>query len=185
MTKIILLSGPAGSGKSTARRYISKMYEYEPFRLSFAGPLKEMIKAVFNLTEAHVSGHLKEVPLWILGGKTTRYAMQTVGTEWGRDIIHPDIWVRQAIQSVKNLEAEHGEDITVIFDDVRFQNEIDGMREVWEDTRSIQIRPGFEGYTPISNSEHASEVQYLEWDVLIANKWGLDDFKKQLREAML
>ena len=43
-----------------------------------------------GLGEAHIEGALKEVPCELLGGKTPRYAMQTLGTEWGRDTDQQD-----------------------------------------------------------------------------------------------
>jgi hypothetical protein len=49
-------------------------------QVKFAGPLKSMCMAL-GLTEAHIEGHLKEVPCELLCGQTPRHAMQTLGTE--------------------------------------------------------------------------------------------------------
>jgi hypothetical protein len=46
--------------------------------------------------------------------------MQTLGTEWGRKIIHPEIWLLAWKNSVEELGA-YG---NVVVDDVRFPNEL-------------------------------------------------------------
>lgn len=61
----------------------------------------------------------KEIPLF---GRSLRYIMQTLGTEWGRELIHPDIWVRLAEAAL----FERGE--RMIISDVRFDNEAEFVR---------------------------------------------------------
>lgn len=113
---IIALTGLAGSGKSTAAMH---MVEHHGFhRVRFAGPLKDMMRAL-GLTEREIEGDRKEVPCDLLGGKTPRYAMQTIGTEWGRRLVHPDLWVRAWQKAVDALPAG----VPVVVDDCRFPNE--------------------------------------------------------------
>lgn len=116
---LIGLSGPAGSGKTTIARAIG----FE--RRSFALPLKQMLVYLFRHMdmppaeiERRINGDLKEevIPLF---GKSARSMMQTLGTEWGRDCVHPDIWVRVAMANLPR---------NVVFDDVRFPNEAVAIR---------------------------------------------------------
>src|SRR5690606_4187664 len=79
--RIIALSGPAGSGKSTAAAYlVDKGYTL----IKFAGPLKAMCQAI-GFTDWHLEGDGKERPLDWLQGKSPRQFMQLLGTEFGRD----------------------------------------------------------------------------------------------------
>jgi hypothetical protein len=115
---LIALCGPAGCGKST----IARVLEGENLRVrSFAGPLKQMLRTL-GLTEAQVSGSAKETPCAMLCGNTPRYAMQTLGTQWGRDLIGPDVWANACLA---NLPAAP---IVTIIDDCRFANEALAVR---------------------------------------------------------
>lgn len=133
---IIGITGLAGSGKSTAAEFICDSGEYT--RVSFATPLKDMLRKL------GIDCADKEATPDILCGKTVRYALQTLGTEWGRQLIGQDIWARSAMEY-----AQHR--LPVVFDDVRFENEaqaiIDAGGEIWQ-----IVRPGLEAM------DHASEA---------------------------
>lgn len=121
---LIGLSGKAGSGKTTVTNYLTTMGFSTR---KFADPLKFML---YNLlvsqgvsptdTTRYIEGDLKEVPTELLGGKSPRHAMQTLGTEWGRVQLHEDFWVEAAL---RNLDTGD-----LIFDDVRFPNEALAIR---------------------------------------------------------
>lgn len=140
MTRLIALTGLAGSGKSTVAKRLVVRHGYRVEK--FAGPLKDMLRG-FGLTERHIEGDLKEVPCDILGGKTPRYAMQTLGLEWGRDIISPSLWV-----DAWSRRAATG---LVVCDDCRFPNEAAAVRALGGIIVRV-VRPGLVG-----GSEHASE----------------------------
>lgn len=109
---IIGITGRAQSGKSTIADYLLSIlpgYEID----SFAAPLKAMLRAGFGLTSTHTDGAFKETILPDFG-VSPRKMMQTLGTEWGRHMIHKDIWVIVAEQNPNNMR---------IFSDVRFENE--------------------------------------------------------------
>ena len=85
---VIAITGQAGSGKTTIAKHLELEYNY--VRVRFAEVLKDMLLAL-GLTEEEINGDLKEKPCSLLLGKTPRHAMQTLGIEWGRNLIHPDI----------------------------------------------------------------------------------------------
>lgn len=115
---LIGIAGPAGSGKDTVANYICAYYTGF-VKLSFATPIKYMLEKGLGFTEAQLHGRDKEKidPRF---GKSARYIMQTLGTEWGRDLIHPDIWVIC-------LEAFLRKNTVIA--DVRFENEAKFIRE--------------------------------------------------------
>jgi hypothetical protein len=118
---VIGILGKAFAGKTT----LAKQLEARGWkRVRFGGPVKEMLK-VLGLTDAQVDGDEKEVPLEILGGQTSRHAQRSLGTDWGRDTIHPDLWANVWLATVKkHLAAGHN----VVCDDVRFPNELQAVR---------------------------------------------------------
>lgn len=123
LPKVIVLTGQAGSGKSTiAAQLATQGYTV----VKFAGPLKDMLRAL-GLTDAEIEGDLKEKPCPLLGGRTPRYAMQTLGTEWGRNLIAPALWVVAWQHSVRGVLAGGGR---VVVDDCRFLNELAAAMEM-------------------------------------------------------
>lgn len=121
--KLIGLLGRKGSGKDTAAlTLLEQGYQ----NVKFAGALKEMIRSLLayqgldgETIERMVEGDLKEVATDYLAGATPRFAMQTVGTEWGRDLIASDLWVRTAIKKAGVAKT--------VITDVRFPNEMDAV----------------------------------------------------------
>jgi hypothetical protein len=118
---IVAFTGLAGAGKSTAAMHLAKSRGFE--RVRFAGPLKAMMAAL-GCTTAEIDGDRKEQPCDLLGGKTPRWAMQTLGTEWGRQLIGDDLWIRAWQAAVDRLPAG----VPVVVDDCRFPNEAAAVR---------------------------------------------------------
>ena len=168
MTKLIGFSGFAGSGKSTAASYLHTAHNFTRFR--FAGPLKDMMRAL-GLGEAEVDGHLKETPSAILGGKTPRFAMQTLGTEWGRALIHSNLWVMAAMDRAETT-MRSGQSVCI--DDVRFPNEVEAIKAAG----GTVIRITRAGVGP--QSSHASEPTDLPFDIEIFNDLTMDSLYDQL-----
>ncbi len=74
---LIGFCGKAGSGKDTASLFFKK---YDSEFMSFAGPIKESAKILFNLTDEQLSDRvLKEtiIPTW---GLSPRQILQRLGT---------------------------------------------------------------------------------------------------------
>src|SRR5690606_21287800 len=110
---VVAFTGRAGSGKSTASRYLVERHGYQ--LVKFAGPLKAMMRAL-GLGDRHIEGDDKELPCALLSGKTPRHAMQTLGTEWGRNCIGENFWVDLWTYHASQHER-------VVVDDCRFANE--------------------------------------------------------------
>lgn len=161
---LIAFTGIAGSGKSTAAQHLVKNHGFT--RIRFAGPLKDMMRAL-GLTEAEIEGDRKEVSCELLGGKTPRYAMQTIGTEWGRDIIAPDLWIRAFNAALAKVPA----DVPVVVDDCRFPNEADAIIAAGGVLVRV-VRPG----AGAGASGHSSEGQPLPVVGEIQNDVSLPTF---------
>lgn len=122
------------SGKSTVARFLSDEYGY--VRVSFADPLRELEELFYKLIGATgLYMDDKEAAIENMAGipnVTRRKVLQTLGTEWGRTCIHPEVWVRAALLKIGEL-FDAGE--SVVIDDVRFVNEYTAIRqlggEVW------------------------------------------------------
>jgi len=129
---IIGLSGRKGSGKSSVAdqlRLALISMEIPSSVVSFATPMRLMMEellaysGVVNPASYLRDPKLKEQDLHALGGKSVRYLMQTLGTEWGRDCVAEDLWVTLGIN-----KALFNECPVVIIDDVRFPNEAEAIQ---------------------------------------------------------
>ena len=110
---IIGLTGRKGCGKSSVAKIFADRLGYEI--LSFASPIKDMLR-VLGLGEAELNDPtIKEIPLDEYG-KTPRELMQILGTEFGRERVSQNIWIRA-------LEKKIHPDKNYVIDDVRFPNE--------------------------------------------------------------
>jgi hypothetical protein len=160
--RLIGLCGLAGCGKSTAAAYLEQVYGYA--RVRFADPLKDMMRAL-GLSEREIEGDLKEVPCEKLGGKTPRYGMQTVGTEWGRELIADDLWIRAWASRLPVGP--------VVAEDCRFQNEAEAIKERGGILIRLVGRGGIAG-------GHASESNRIDVDVEIENTGTIDELKTRI-----
>ena len=78
----------------------------------------------FGLIREQLWGDEKETPLDFLGGKTPRQAMQTLGTEWGRNLIYDGIWLHAWERAFNKCSTP------VVVDDLRFINEAEMIKRL-------------------------------------------------------
>ena len=137
--RVIGLYSPGPQSGKTAVAYELQQHGY--ISVSFASPLKRML-GIFLSSAGY--GHERiermlfekkeeKIPEF---GVTPRHLMQTLGTEWGRDCIGPDVWVDVWKSSVQKW-LDGG--LNVVVDDMRFPNEWDAVKslegECWYITR--------------------------------------------------
>jgi dephospho-CoA kinase len=122
---IIGIHGPLNAGKDTVADIIQELRPNKYKRYAFASPLKRASKELFGFTDQQLEDRvLKEAvdPFW---GFTPRKALQLLGTEYGRDMMCKDIWIKRAqLEITKNQAAGFDTIIT----DVRFENEAEWIR---------------------------------------------------------
>lgn len=149
---IVGFTGPARAGKSTAAEFLARrgFVAY-----AFAQPLKEALSVMLRIRMEELELPSKDEPLEPYG-KSLRHMMQTLGTEWGRQMIHPDLWVMLADQKLKGLRAARGghfpPNVRLSISDVRFNNEAYWLRSVGGKLIHIRRQKG-----PFIESRHASE----------------------------
>lgn len=179
--RLIGLYSPAPrSGKTTVANYLNGMgYRCLPF----AAPLKEMTRTflaqlgyssvdALSLTD----GELKEHRLQELG-VTPRQLMQTLGTEWGRTCVTPQVWL---ICWRRKAHNNLNRGIDVVVDDIRYANEAELVRQLGGELWRIE-RPGTE-----RNTDHASEggLDDFTFDRRIINDGSLLALHTRVREIV-
>lgn len=169
---LVALTGQAGAGKSTAATYLVSRHGYT--LVKFAGPLKDMCRAL-GLTEDEIEGGLKEVPSSKLCGATPRHAMQTLGSQWGRDCIGEDFWSGLWKVRVEAIISGGGR---VVVDDCRFPNEAALVRKLGGDIFKIAGRGGVAG-----NHESERGTGSVA-DVIIENVGPVQELHEKLKQAL-
>lgn len=123
MADRLCVCGVAGAGKSALARVLVRDYGYEVVK--FADPLKDMLR-VLGLGVDELEGDRKAVPSELLCGHTPRWAMQSLGTEWGRMRIGESLWVDAWRRRVEAMPAW----AKIVVDDCRFPNELEAARSL-------------------------------------------------------
>jgi len=176
---IIGISGLIGSGKSEVAKRLIACHGFE--RAKFATGLKLMLRTLLvyrgvseNEVERYIEGDLKELPTPFLNGRSPRHAMITLGTEWGREQIHPDLWVDTEVEHIS--AGWHGSRRTngrILFDDVRFPNELTAIRRLGGSFWRVE-RPG------LTSLDHESEQLQAPADFTIFNDGTLEELFAQV-----
>ena len=106
------------AGKDTLARMISDRWNYGV--VAFADPLYAAIRAMFpHIPE--VCWDDRNTPVSYLG-RSVNQLLQTLGTEWGRNMVAEDVWVKAASVAAGQMRARHPLK-GIVFSDVRYENE--------------------------------------------------------------
>lgn len=162
--RVIGFAGRAGAGKTTAAQAAAAAAG--GVVIGFADPLYAALAAALGVPVATLQDRAtKELPLSV--GKSPRQLLQTLGTEWGRQLVRADLWVWRARQRID--EAGRAGVPLVAISDVRFRNEVDAIRELGGEVWWIH-RPG------LGEGQHVSEreLQPQDCDRQVVNGDGVD-----------
>lgn len=116
---IIGLTGKARSGKDTVAEHLALTHGFHHYW--FSKPMKDACRSMFGWNDDHLYGDLKEVvdPRFNV---SPRVALQTLGTEWGRNTINSDMWILRAQKEIEQHDC-------IVVSDCRFDNEAEAIIE--------------------------------------------------------
>lgn len=170
MKRLIGIAGKAGSGKNTVAMFAIEQSRYT-LPIALADPIYSMADVLlvsFGIDPEWGDRKWKEEVHPLLS-VSPRRILQTLGTEWGRQLIAPDLWISLAKGRIARLMSSG---FGVIVTDVRFENEADMIRAeggcIWHVDREV---PQVEG--------HVSEdgIVFKSGDTLIDNFGTLEELK--------
>ena len=127
--RIICFTGPKGSGKDTAARYLLNQNPELSFhqifqQINFADPLKKACGLIFGFTDLEMSDALlKEKVMDRYPHKSPREVLQHVANTM-RTLYSPDIWVQAWQRRLPTMEAE-----CLVCTDLRHPEELDLLRQ--------------------------------------------------------
>jgi hypothetical protein len=222
---IIGICGQAGSGKDTAADFFVKHAGF--VKVAFADPMKRICQDVFDFTDEQLWGpsecrnapdprYIRNAGFLDENGDpaseflTPRFALQQLGSEWGRNC-YQDTWVRYALRVHEKLQTgeyyydvktglralvgvgsfdQHGQEMVrpktnVVISDVRFKNEIDAIKGAGGKVIRMLRGKGLEG----AAGQHGSETEQAGipldyFDLVVDNRtWTLDHLETFIRET--
>lgn len=165
---LIGFSGKKGSGKSYFADYLVNHKLF--IKLSFASPLKEITKILFNLSDEDVKDPIKKELINPKFNASPRELMQWLGTDIMREEFNKkfnysgSIWIDSVKDKVKTL-LDNNKD--VVIDDVRFQNEVDMIHSLGGIV--INLHNDLDNTLTNSTSTHSSENQKLTFNYEFVN----------------
>lgn len=166
---VIGIAGKARAGKDTVADFIGT---YIPAtRHSLADPIRGMLHAIgINLNDDYWKTRKEEIIPAL--GKSPRQMMQTLGTEWGRKLVNPHIWIMMAHQRLMTTSD------TLIVPDIRFTNESDWVRAM----NGVMIHVDNPRVEEVSVHSSEKGVPRLENDIVIVNDSTLEDLQATVKE---
>lgn len=169
--RVIGFAGYAGAGKNAAAEAIGTVV------LGFADPLYAGLAVMLGVPEDSLRERTtKELPLPV--GRSPRHLLQTLGTEWGRELVRGDLWIyraRQRVAEATRLGAE-----VIAFTDVRFPNEAKFIRQELGGQVWWVDRPGVVGGPHVSENSLAAG----DCDRVINNAGSRDQLTWAVRAAL-
>ncbi|TYP74177.1 MULTISPECIES: deoxynucleotide monophosphate kinase family protein [Nitrosomonas] len=172
--KLIGLSRAIGAGKSTVAQHLCSSYGFT--ELTFKNSMVHCLAHIFEVDgQIFHDRELKEKPDAALFGRSPREVMQSFGTDWGRKLIHPDIWVHRVENKIVHFNR-------CLLSDVRFGNEALMIKRrggvIWHIERKnnpFAVNTGYE-------SEHGIDDRYI--DQIICNDGDMDHLRAEVAGSM-
>lgn len=167
---LIGICGKAGAGKDSVADQIQRTGTF--VRHSLAGPIKQMLDVIGVNCNSREN---KEKPHPIFGVSPRRMA-QTLGTEWMRDLIDKDGWLKIAQDKWRQYYIN---DVGMVVPDVRFENEVDWIRK--EGILLHVIRPNV-GEVSAHSSENG--IEYGPNDIVIRNGGTIEELNETTNKVI-
>jgi hypothetical protein len=175
---IVGLHGFAQSGKDTIGQELVEKYGFE--RLSFADIIREALYILNPILSHNPMGDTLRVQDvvdehgWEWSKKQyseVRRLLQVIGTDVGRDLIYPAIWIDGLRNKIRNGDY--------VITDVRFENEAEMIRSNREGLLVKIIR---DGVGPVNSHSSDKGLPDTMFDLIINNDGSLEEFLESVEK---
>lgn len=169
-TKIFILCGKSGNGKTLTSDYIINHYKNKKcISISYAMYLKEYAKNIlgFDITEAN----------------KPRELLQYLGVELIKAHINENLLVNRIIEDIKVYSYFFD---VIIISDARFKNEIDSIKSNFDNATSIHLY-GKSGSLTNKQQDHLTETalnDYKNYDYEINNNSTMEELYRKIDKVL-
>lgn len=182
LTGITGANSIAGCGKDTVAEMIRDFTGFEIYGL--ADPIYAMVKAGFGIDGKDIDHNSREaknatIP-WLSENRpvSLRSLLETLGTEWGREMICNDIWLKVAEQFI--ARAGKG----VIIKDIRFPNESDWLNHIGGRLIYI-VRPDYFGADATASHASNKPLTGVKIDIPLINDCSLNQLRSRVESICI
>ncbi len=179
---LIGLCGYAGVGKDTAAQVLLDELGFQ--RIAFADPIKSALLALDPLIPGEDDGPVMRLSQFcqahswseVKNYAEVRRLMQIMGTEVGRNLFDPDLWVKLAKRKLESTLSVGD----VVVTDIRFPNEARLIRGYG----GVLVRLERPGFGPVN--EHVSDRASERWayDRRLDNDGEITSLHAKLRQLV-
>ena len=174
---LVGITGKAGSGKDTVGGILRDKHGFALTSLAY--PIKKSIAEMLGvLYEQWEDRAWKEAELPIYGC-SPRHLAQTLGTEWGRHCIRPEIWVDLCFARLRD-ESLKAAAIT----DVRFENEATAIRQAGGYMIHVHRAESIDG-TALNSHVSEQGVAPALADFRVDNSGTVEDLNAQVDQVVV
>lgn len=159
---IIGISGRRGAGKTLLANHLCKAKGL--LKVSFADELKELAKQIFPLTEVDINSVSRKEKKFKDYDWTPREFLQNLG-EFVR-YHDKDYWVKKAISKCSNSK------INYVFDDVRFENEANAIKNLGGKLIRVNRYEKLNVYGKNLDVPSETALDNYEFDYVIHEVWN-------------
>lgn len=182
--KIIGLAGRKRSGKSTIAEYLHETMHTEVF--AFADPIRWACDVVFeHIIAPKFWDELEREEIIPAIGKSRRQIEQMLGTEWGRELIHPDLWNIILQHRIQKVLKDCPRTELIVIEGIRFENEAALVRAMGGTVIHV-VRPSvmLEQLADPHESEKGIKWKCEEGDKILLNDGSIEELFSKI-DAML
>ena len=172
---IIGLTGYARSGKDSVAKVLVDHYGF--IRLAFADPIRELLLEINPILDKgnRLSSLVNEYGWDIAKGQPeVRRLLQTLGVG-ARKVFGENHWI---IEAFKNIDSTKN----YVFTDVRFSNEADWIKEIYNGQIWRIKRPGVDA---INTHVSESEMDSYKVDQIFHNSGSIEDLEAMIKVRMV
>ena len=155
-------------------------------KFKFAQPLYDMLCVMYKDVIPHISQKYIELHKnhkMPFSQKTWRQGLQTLGTEWGRNIIAKDIWIDICLQRIRVAQNELG--WNCVISDMRFISEFQRAKELMPHAETYGVYRDISANN-VMNHQSETEVPWIisNSDGAIQNNKTIQDFYRSIETRL-
>lgn len=174
------VAGVAGVGKDTAASQLEAealARGMSSMRLSFMEPVRAMLEALGVPPRYMVERALKEAPVPGIG-RSYRQLAQSLGSEWGRELVDRDLWMNVAARRIdERASTISPTPLIAIVSDVRLADEANWVRS----QGGVLLRVTRADATAVATHSTEQQAGAPSVDIDLPNDTSLEAFERRVR----